>query len=97
MEEGDGESAARTGGRIHSRPAVLYRICSVGMREPAAGEPASERDYQSAFTRLCPYQRHRDEYARICHGLRLQKRAADGEGDGLQGVVEHFPVGVAPG
>ena len=45
---GNGHARQATGKprRLHPRPALLYRLCAMGVREPASGEPARQRHHQ---------------------------------------------------
>ena len=73
--------------RLHSRSALLHRLCPVGLRESAAGKSARLRYHQSAFARQGARQRYRDEHAGVRNRLWMQSGPADGQGESLQGLV----------
>ena len=73
--------------RLHARSALLHRLRAVGLREPAAGKSARERDHESAFARQVPHQRHRLRPAAVPEGVQLRRGRADGAREGVSGMV----------
>ena len=51
----------------------------MGLREPASGKPACERDNQSPLSRGVSNQRGGGEHAGVWHGVRVQARTTNGE------------------
>src|SRR5258705_8911486 len=88
MEEADRRAEAAERRRLHSGSTLLRRHVTMGLREPAAGEPARQRRHEPALSWLRAYQRRGVEHARVPACLQLQGRAAHGARADLQGLVE---------
>ncbi len=87
LEERHARAGTQAGRRIHARPAVLRRDGAVGLRGRAPREQAHARGDGPALAPGIPHQRGGVEHAGVLARLRLQSGPADGQGQGMPGLV----------